>query len=734
MLEHLRLNPTNVLKVDNPLRSNSSEQPMFKSIFDIVSRRRLLLISCLILALSFDAAYIKLVRAKYAATVTLLIDFRRAQLSQTDVAIVDQGAVDSQIELLRSEKILLAVVKKLNLVQDPEFNRNILSEADLAADPSAADLAIRRVISTINDNLSVSRVGKSYLVGVTFKSTDPFKAARIANEVADEYTVDQIDSKVQVTKDENAWLATQVSELRERATGAYKSVQDFKMGHDINPLRDLDAEKAVLALAAQVADARGVSSGLAERLSRATRLLASSGKGQNQMPEVPVLQAFHDKSLEGLIVSWVQANSQLKSTAEDQDKKPGVDQINERISNLVRDIWDRIAVMAQQSRSDWIAAYATQQALENRLSDAKAKASVTRDAEGRLGQLETSAATSRSLYESYLNQLTNAARRQTVPSSDARVISAASVPLLPTWPKRPLLVVISIVCGISLGLAISFALDSLDETVRTRRRLEETLGLNCLGVIPGVPSWRRSSSSDAKGWLVNYDPARGVDPIPRRSARKPKNYIRAAAVLRRLGFLASVSGSPGGVVGVTSAVAGEGKSTVAVNMALCSVNTGSKVLLVDCNVLHPTITMAVTQDGELERVNAGDIFGLGNVVRLESGLEVLPLPPVDGFDRADLPDIRFLRDILHEARAAYDLVVVDLPAILPHSGLVAIAHMLDVIILVTRWGVTKSPQVERAVSSMGISDRMLGFVLNCVDLDAIRRFEGSLHSSYADLG
>ena len=359
---------------------------------------------------------------------------------------------------------------------------------------------------------------------------------------------------------------------------------------------------------------------------------------------------------------------------------------------------------------------------------------MTRDAEGRLGQLETSAATSRSLYESYLNQLTNAARRQTVPSSDARVISAASVPLLPTWPKRPLLVVISIVCGISLGLAISFALDSFDDTVRTRRKLEEALGLRCLGVIPVVPSWRRSSRSSTKGWLVNYDPAHGVDPTSRRGARRARNYTRAAAALRRLGFLASVSGSPGGVVGVTSAVAGEGKSTIAVNMALSAVNTGNKVLLIDCNVLHPTLTMAVTQDRDLQRENVGDIFGLGNVVRLESGLEVLPLPPSDGFDRADLPDIRFVRDILHEARAAYDLVIVDLPAILPHSGLIAIAHMLDVIVLVTRWGVTRSPQVQRAVSSMGISDRLLGFVFNCVNVEAIRRFEGSLHTSYADLG
>ncbi len=731
MLEHLRINPPNIMKVDNPI---VAEQSMVKSLFDVVSRRRLLLISCLILALSFDAAYIKMVKSKYAATVTLLIDFRRAQLSQTDVAIVDQGAVDSQIELLRSEKILLAVVKKLNLVQDPEYNKNFASDAELASDPGAADLAIRRVIATINDNLSVSRVGKSYLVGVTFKSTDPYKAARIANEVADEYTVDQIDSKVQVTKDENTWLGTQVSELRDRAAVAYKSVQDFKMSHDINPLRDIDAGKAVLALNVEVEDARGVSGALADRLARATRLLASSGQSQNQMPEVPVLQAFHDKVLEGQLVQWVQSNSQIKNVPEGPDKKAETDRINERMSGLVRGVWERISVIAQQSRADWVAASANQQGLENRLADAKLKASVTRDAAGRLGQLETSAATSRSLYESYLNQLTNAARRQTVPSSDARVISAASVPLLPTWPKRPLLVVISLVCGLSLGLAISFALDSFDETVRTRRKLEEALGIKCLGVIPVVPSWQRLSSSDAKGWLIDYDPNRGLDSTSRRGARKALNYTRAASALRRLGFLASVLGSPGGVVGVTSAVAGEGKSTVAVNMALCSVNTGSKVLLIDCNVRHPTLTMAVKQDRELERENLGNIFGLDNIVRLESGLEVLPLPPVDGFDRADLPDIRLVRDVLHEARAAYDLVIVDLPAILPHSGLVAIAHMLDVIILVTRWGVTRSPQVQRAVSSMGIADRLLGFVFNCVDVDAIRRFEGSLHSSYADLG
>jgi uncharacterized protein involved in exopolysaccharide biosynthesis/Mrp family chromosome partitioning ATPase len=716
MLEQLRVHPASFPEpVDVPRASRTEAFPI-KTLFDILRRRRLAVFVCLLGTLALGAAYVVLSPKKYGATATLLIDSRLAQLSQTEASatIVDQAAVESQIELLKSEKILLAVIDKLDLVNDPEFGKRSSDETPTPT-PAATELAKRKALAIMSANLWVTRVGRSYLVSVTYNSPDPAKASRIANDVADAYISDQIGAKVQAAKDQNVWLDAQVSEMRSRAALAYRAVQDFKTEHDINPLRDLGVQQDIDRVTAEASRARATTITIRAGLDRKESLLAGPLRKKGSVPDGAVLRSFADAQLDALSARFSEIESKL-STAKVADPQSAADR-----QSVVTALWSRIESLSQQDRADWIAASAQQQALDNQLADMRLRDTRARLVQERLRELETEAATSRSLYESYLNQLTHAAQQQPVPASDARVISAATTPLVPTTPKTALMIVLAVMGGLVLGLAMTVLLESLDDVVRTRERLEEVTGLHCLGIVPKV-RWR--DRRRRKGDIFE----RLQKGFPRLSASGPRS--RGADTLRGLQLAASMGGRAGGatVVGVTSAVPGEGKSTIVANLGVSAERAGRRVLLVDCNRRHPSLSDVVRPEATLLAVDGS----LHHVVTMGEGLDILPLAGADDIDGAELPDPQVLDALIGEARARYDLIILDLPAILPLSELRSMTHLMDTVVLVTRWGKTTRAQVDRALARLAMPDRLLGAVLNRVTLGTMRRFEGSKSHIYAD--
>ena len=84
-----------------------------------------------------------------------------------------------------------------------------------------------------------------------------------------------------------------------------------------------------------------------------------------------------------------------------------------------------------------------------------------------------------------------------------------------------------------------------------------------------------------------------------------------------------------------------------------------------------------------------------------------------------------MRQMLKNAKNAYDYVLVDLPPILPVVDVKAVAHLFDAFVLVVEWGSTSSDEILKAVASSPIlSERLLGAVLNKADEAVMRRFEG----------
>lgn len=694
----------------DPSPHSSSLSPHI--IGDAARRRRWALLLPMAVALAIAVAYITTTPKKYAATATLLIDARLAQLSQTEASasVVDQAAVESQIELLRSEKILISVIDKLDLWSDPEFGH--VSDSSAPADAMAVEIAMRRTVALVEANLWVTRVGRSYLVSVAFNSVNPNKATRIANAVAESYISDQIGSKIEAAKQKTAYLEQRVDENRSLAAKAYRAVQDFKAAHDINPLRDLGVQQEIDRLGAAASRARAVALTLRAGVDRAESMQDGPLRARRTVPDATLLRSFADPALDALSTCFSDLEAKLGSAkAAPNHEASLLARLKLERSDVVQAIWVQIDRLSEQLHARWVIEDAKQQAVDSDLAEVRLRDTRARIVQDRLRELETDSATARSLYETYLNQLTHADQQQAVPSSDARLISAAAIPLLPNTPKKALTLVLAVLSGTALGIAVAFLLETTDDVVRTRVALEGATALPCLGVIPRTRPRRRQREQHL---LALYDPAE-----PWSRAGDTFRSLQLAACERTVGRMAVV-------LGVTSAVAGAGKTTVAFNLAASACQSGRQTLLIDADLRSRALTRHLSF-GETENERSSE---LGRIVRLSEGFDVLSASLENTIAGAELPEGKLFEAVLTEARYAYDLIIVDLPPILPLSELRSAVQCLDHLILVVRWGATTGAQLKRAVNRMGDRDRFIGTVLNGVKLRTMRRFEGSSSQSY----
>src|SRR5258708_17146824 len=198
-------------------------------------RRHLRLIYLfIIVGMAFGVLYMWVTPPTYTASATLILDMRNVQFSQqkpmvSDLAL-DSAFVESQVEIVKSKAVDLAVIEKLHLTEKPEFTKSTGGFlADLLQSISKAlghreplsDFELKeRALRTLQGRLIAKRVGLSFIIEVDFRSADPDLAASVANAVIEAYLEDQKDARLQATRRATDWLQESIRGLREHATAA----------------------------------------------------------------------------------------------------------------------------------------------------------------------------------------------------------------------------------------------------------------------------------------------------------------------------------------------------------------------------------------------------------------------------------------------------------------------------------------------------------------------------------
>jgi uncharacterized protein involved in exopolysaccharide biosynthesis len=240
------------------MRSHAEDETSrenWPSIFELVLRNRRSLVAWMFVCLAVGIAYVYVAQARYTAIAQLVVDARQSTRLRSDTSpepLIDVAVIDSQLEIVKSERVALAVIRKLDLSEDAEFNSGgvgtsirkllrldddqnrekveqtlaqfgVLSFFERLLRPSnVGDTEkLQRTLARFRRALNVKRLGRSYVLDIEFTSTDPDKAAHIANAVGRAYIEDQLDARAAQTGEMTAWLDGRVKTLREQMSNAF---------------------------------------------------------------------------------------------------------------------------------------------------------------------------------------------------------------------------------------------------------------------------------------------------------------------------------------------------------------------------------------------------------------------------------------------------------------------------------------------------------------------------------
>jgi polysaccharide biosynthesis transport protein len=705
---------------------------------DFLSRQWRLIALVTALAVVLGVAYVAISPKRYTAQADMIIDTKRVTWTQSEMAsenrTVEDASVESEIETTKSEKVATTVVKQLKLTEDPEFvgpatdiRSHLLSLIKFggrAQTEPTNDELMRRVLVNLKENLRVTRLGRSYIEQIAYTSVDREKAARIANAFADAYIEDQIQAKFEATHRASVWLEQRIGELRKQASDAYKEVQDFKSKNSIIIGVDgkLASEVELDQLGVALAKARADTSQARAKLDRIERVLEQrTDKETFNIPDPIVTDALSNPVITKLRQQFLDdQNKESEWSARYGAEHQAARNLRAEMAALQRAIWDEISRIAESYKSELQIAKSQEESIDRRMMEVFQKSASTRQSQVRLRELETAANSYRGIYETFLSRFTQSVQQQSFPSTEARIVTVASPPGGPSSPKVGLTLALAAICGLGLGIMSAFAREQMNRQIHTRVELETLLGTSCLAVLPAFaqkgPVLRSRGATKNSGEVFR----KISEAAPFSATAEALRYIKVAIDLHPAG---------GKVIGIVSALPGEGKTTVAAGFAAFVARSGGRILLVDADLRNPSLTRTLGYNeapGLLDLVADKSSFDDLVINDTRSKFDFLPSSTrIKPSNSSDILNSAAVKQMLKSAKNDYDYVLVDLPPILPVVDVKAVAHLFDAFVLVVEWGSTSTDEILKAVAaSPTLSERLLGAVLNKADEDVMRRFEG----------
>lgn len=727
-----------------------SVSDLVEQIWGFIRRQYLVFLIVSACSVGLGLVYLLTTPARYTAHAMMLIDssklrvMQQQQVSFADTPL-DTTQVETQVEVLKSDGIGLAVVREMRLTEDPEF---VGSGAGLwGTDNSAqsAESRLSQALVTLLRQRTITRVGRTYVLDIAFTSLSPDRAAQIANGIAEAYIVDQLESKYQATRRASKWLQDRITELREQVSAVDRAVLDYKEKNKIFDIavapaaggssasaRSLE-EQQLAEISSQLSTARAASTEAKARLDRIQEVLKMG------IPDASVVDSLRSEIVIRLRNQYLDLATRegLLSQRYGSDHQAAIN-VRAQMEQIRQSVTDELRRIAESTKSEYEIATAREQSLKDKLADMVSDARITNRERIGLRELESNAQAIHTIYDSFLQRYMEAIQQQSFPITESRVISAAGAPKQKSSPRTSVVLGLATVMGLVLSLAVAGLREALDPVFRSRRQVQETLQVKCLAVVPLLDAppqsrllrpWRRSAVQDVA-------PPAAADAMFGRALLDPSSLFAASLRSIKVAVDVSTAGQRSRVVGLLSMAPNEGKSTIASNFAELVAHLGKKVILIDGDLRNPTISRAMAADATsgLLEVLAGTIE-LQAAVRTERGLAFLPtiIGPRD-VRGSELLGSESLKLLIDQLRETYDYIIIDLPPLGPVAEVRGTASMIDSYVQVIEWGRSRKNTVrQQLLGAPEIYDRLLGAVLNKVDLRVFGRHE-TLEAVYGQNG
>jgi polysaccharide biosynthesis transport protein len=714
-----------------------SRSMSFSYIFAVLRHRLNFVLVPLAITLVIALLYLVYAPTRYTATALMVLDSKRSMLAETGIASepqVDEGFVESQIQMLKSDNVATIVVEKLNLTEDPEFQarptffEKLISYLSAEGDLSSRGDRIQKAVDTLDKGLLVTRLGRSYVAQVSFTSLSRTKAIAIANAVTDAYIEDQLQAKSEVAKRASVWLQERTADLRSLATSALKDVQDFKSGNNLVIGADgkISTDLELQQLASSLADARAATARAQSRQSEIKAALSAANI--EGVTEATVTDALNNPVIVKLREQYLDDKKQAAIwTTRLGRHHQAVSRLEEEMKGLERGIREEMQRIAETYRGELIVARSQEESIEKRLIEIFRNDSGNRQLQVRYRDFETLASSYRSAYENFLNKYTQIVPQQSFPSIEARVITKASI-APKTSPKIILTLALATLAGAGVGVAAAFLKGHKVGTIFFKEQLLSEADVTCIAVLPYCgkrdnplfEKWTGESDLD-RGRILTWIEGESRSNAPKMLFGHDRYSHSLAAELLNVQIHTDMRSFSRTLnkIAIVSPESGEGKSTVALSVAARAAASGKNVLLIDFDYRNPSITQFLGLEGQK---------GVTELMSGESILEeIIVREQHYGFDfvcgPTQLPSMQAngasgLETMINSIDAAsnqYDYILFDFMPVLSMEGVSACEDLFDGFIMVVEWGETSLDDLRRVFQSAPIMrERTIGVVLNKV--------------------
>lgn len=717
----------------------------------IIRRQWRIVLAAIAVAGAIGLAFAATAVPIYSATATLLIDRNNSQiveqLSTIGGVIEDEASILSQVEVLQSETIGLAVVDSLKLTENQEFRAtraSLLSSifgtirslvnvsqwfSPAKKESVVDDGTLKRSLSDqLLNGLSVKRIGRTYALELTYNSTSPVLAAQIVNAVASAYLLDKLNSKYEATRRASDWLSDRIAELRQRALDTDLAVQKFRAEHNListgnnSLLSDqqlAESNSALILAQSETAKARA-------RVQRIEHILATDDVDG-------VVTDILDSSVANDLRKKYLESSKIEAEI---TRRLGSNHIQAvRLRNEMQEyrrlMFQEISRIAQSYKSDLEVSEAKEKSLAESVAKATDISNSASETQVQLRELQREAETYKNMYQTFLQRYQEAMQQQSFPVTEARVISKAMPPRIPSKPNKPIILALFMIMGAAAGGGIAMFREFRDRFFRTGEQVRDVLGLEFLGNTPLIPNKpvTEAPESGHPGLTLPTSVARYAVDHPLSSFAETLRSTRLAIDLG----ISAKSGAR--IVGVVSALPSEGKSTISINLAQLLAGQGARVLLLDADIRNPGATRAMARhasEGLLEVLLEGR--SVQDVLLRDEKTRLAFLPTVVKQrvpHSSELLTSAQMHKLLAEASNAFDYIIVDLPPLGPVVDARAMAGRIDGFIFVTEWGKTARRAVRNTVENeVHIRKKCLGVILNKVDTEKLKLYRAYGSSEY----
>jgi polysaccharide biosynthesis transport protein len=708
-------------------------------------RQYLVVIFCALLAMVLGVIYLRHTPPKYTAHAFIIIDTRKGQVFQNQTILadapIDLAGIESQVQIVKSENVAATVVKDLHLTEVPEFVGGGASRIDrllayLRSSPPPPPRSefelMRQAINVFETNLDAVRVGMSYVLDISYTSSDPDRAAQIANGVADAYIVDQLDAKFQANRRASSWLQDRVGGLRDQAAAAERAVVAFKQENNIVAAGGrLMNEQQVSDLNTQLVLARAHTSEAEARLNRIQSIVRADPSDAAPRFDASVSDALNNP----IITKYRQQYLELVNREAEWSKRYGRDHLAVvNLRNQIHEIRDSIFAelrrLGETYKSDYEIAKQRQESLEKDLAQAVSQSQEANKAQITLRELESSAQSFRTLHDNFLQRYMESIQQESFPITEARVISRATRPLAKSGPKAQLILALACFGGIGLGAAAGFIREVMDRVFRTTAQVETALNVPCVALVPLVDDASTTESLAGDDVL----PPIGSKTIARDGsvcwivAEQPLSRFAEAIRSVKLAADLNTTNKSHKVIGITSALPHEGKSTVAAALGQLVAQVGGKVIIVDCDLRNPSLSRTLAPNATLGIIDAlAGEHSLEDTIWRDGpgGMAFLPaLSKSRIFHTSEVLASEPTKRLFEDLRETYDYVILDLPPLAPLIDVRATPHLVDGYFLVIEWGRTKIDVVQHALNTApGVYEALLGTILNKANMEFMSRYE-----------